>query len=171
MSIVEFNGRKPKIHPTVFVASSSQVIGDVEIGSDSGIWFGVVIRGDVGKVRIGTKTNIQDNVVIHPSSKFPTFIGDSVTVGHGCIIHGCRIGCHSLIGSGAILMDGVEVGKNSIIGAGSVVPKGVKIPEGVVAVGIPAKILRSISNRDLYEITRASEIYVDLAKKYSKREV
>lgn len=142
--IKEFEGVLPTIHPKSYIAEGGQVIGAVEMKEFSSIWHNTVARGDVNKIEIGRYTNIQDNSVVHVADDRPTIIGDYVTVGHGAILHGCQIEDHCLIGMGAILLNRVEVGKGSIIAAGAVVTEGTKIPPYSLAVGIPAKVIKTL---------------------------
>ncbi|MGB9807786.1 MAG: gamma carbonic anhydrase family protein [Thermosulfidibacteraceae bacterium] len=165
--IVSHEGKEPIVDESVFIASSAYVIGDVVIGENSSVWFNSVIRGDVNYIRIGKFTNIQDLSVVHVTSKkFPTHIGDYVTIGHRAIIHGCTIGNYCLIGMGAIILDGVEVSDYTIVAAGSVVTPGKKFPPGVLLMGIPAKIVREITLEERKNIEESAIHYVELAKSY-----
>ncbi len=152
--IIQYRDIKPKLHPSTFVDQSAMVIGDVEIGEDSSIWFMSIVRGDVNYIRIGENTNIQDQCMIHVTKdKFPTHIGSNITIGHRVTMHGCTIRDNCLIGMGAIILDDAEIGENSIIGAGSIVTPGTKIPPGSVAMGSPAKVVREVrpSDADIFE--------------------
>lgn len=164
---ISFNGKRPEINGNVFIAENSSIIGDVRIDKDANIWFGAVIRADGNYVEIGKGTNIQDNCVIHINpNEGPTVIGDYVTVGHGAIIHGAKIGHCSLIGMGAIILDGAEIGNNTIVGAGSLVPQGKKIEEGVLCLGSPAKVIRRLSQEEINKLKTSAENYILLAEKY-----
>ena len=137
------------IHPTFgkdcFIAPNATVVGDVEIGDNTSIWFNAVVRGDVNSIRIGCKVNIQDGVVIHATyQKTKTIIGDNVSIGHNAIVHGCTVRDKVLIGMGAIIMDNVEIGSNSIIAAGAVVLEGTRIEAGAIYGGIPAKKIKDV---------------------------
>jgi len=143
------------------------VIGDVEIGSCSSIWFGTVIRGDVFHIRIGYETNIQDNSVIHvTSNKNPTLIGNRVTVGHSVTLHGCNVKDHVLVGIGSIVMDQSEIEEWSILAAGSVVKPGTKIPSGKLWGGLPAKEIRDINEKERGWIKDLAGNYVKLSRQY-----
>jgi carbonic anhydrase/acetyltransferase-like protein (isoleucine patch superfamily) len=167
MAIIEYQGITPKIHPSVFVADGAQIIGDVEIGKESSVWFNTVIRGDVHYIRIGDRTNIQDNTVVHVTNKkFPTHIGSNVTVGHSAVIHACTIRDYCLIGMGAIVLDGAEIGPYSLIAAGAVVTMGMSIPEGMLAAGIPAKIVRPLTNDEKHSLVRSAQNYIDYVATY-----
>lgn len=165
--ILPHHGYWPKIHETAFVAPSADVIGDVEIGSHSSIWFQCVVRGDVNTIRIGARTNIQDHTMLHVTRKVsPLKIGDDVTVGHRVTLHGCTIGSRVLVGMGAIVLDNAEVGDDCIIGAGALVTKGTKIPNGSLAVGAPAKVIRPLRDDELAFLKQSAENYVSDAMEY-----
>ncbi|KRQ86189.1 Acyl-[acyl-carrier-protein]--UDP-N-acetylglucosamine O-acyltransferase [Caloramator mitchellensis] len=165
--IYKYQGITPKIDESVFIAEGARIIGDVEIKRDSNVWFNAVIRGDVGSIKIGEGTNIQDNATVHVSTnKSPTVIGDYVTVGHNCIIHGCKIGNFSLIGMGSTILDDAEIGEYTIIGAGSLVTQGKKIPSGVLAMGSPAKVVRELTVEEIEYLKKSAEHYIELSKKY-----
>ncbi len=168
MSILPFKNKVPKINPDCFIAHNSTIIGDVEIDSQSSIWFGTVIRGDVFNIRIGCKTNIQDNSVVHvTTNKYPTLIGNQVTIGHSVTLHGCTIDDNVLVGIGSIIMDKTEIGEWSIIAAGSVVKPGTKIPSGKLWGGLPAKEIRNIDEKEIEWIKELSRNYMDLSKEYT----
>lgn len=159
----------PKIHESVFIAPTASVIGNVEIGELSSVWYGVVIRGDVNWIKIGKGTNVQDNSVIHAeTASFPTYIGDFVTVGHKATIHGCIIKDFSLVGIGAIVMNGAEIGPFSIVGAGAVVTENTKIPPGTLAIGVPAKVKRDLTEKEIESLKRSAQRYIELAKIHSE---
>jgi carbonic anhydrase/acetyltransferase-like protein (isoleucine patch superfamily) len=164
MIIKSFNGKLPKIHESVYISENVSIIGDVEIGENSSVWFGAVIRGDVCNVKIGNNSNIQDNAVIHVNYNMPSIIGDFVTVGHDAIIHGATIGDFVIVGMGAIVLDGVKVGKNVIIAAGSLVPPRMEIPDGVMVMGVPAKIVRTLRDEEIEHIKKNALDYVELGK-------
>jgi carbonic anhydrase/acetyltransferase-like protein (isoleucine patch superfamily) len=165
--IRDYKGTLPKIHPSVFVDESAQVIGDVEIGEDSSVWFQVVIRGDVHFIRVGKRTNIQDGSLLHVTRvQWPLILGNEITVGHGVTLHGCRIKDCCLIGMRATLLDGVQVGEESMIGAGSLVTEGTIIPPRSLAFGSPAKVVRSLTDEEVAKIRQTAENYVLLAKDY-----
>jgi carbonic anhydrase/acetyltransferase-like protein (isoleucine patch superfamily) len=164
--IIEYNGHKPDMDESCFVAENATVIGRVKMGENSSIWFGTVVRGDSSDIIIGENTNIQDNCTIHVNDGQPTLIGDNVTAGHGAIIHACTIGNNVLIGMGAIVLDGAEIGDNVIIGAGALVPPNKKIPSNSMVMGTPAKIVRELSEEDRKSIIETALHYVELAKEY-----
>jgi carbonic anhydrase/acetyltransferase-like protein (isoleucine patch superfamily) len=169
MPIYEFEGKTPKIHPTVFVAPTASVIGDVTIGEGSSVWPGAVIRGDFNNITIGKYTSIQDNAVIHATPWNPTKIGDHVTVGHGAVIHAAAIENNTLIGMKAVILDGSKIHKNSIIGAGSVVLENTEIPANSLALGIPAKIVKTLDKSEQEMRAQMSAMaYSQLAQKHKK---
>jgi carbonic anhydrase/acetyltransferase-like protein (isoleucine patch superfamily) len=170
MPVLEYSNRLPKLADEVFIAPNATVIGDVEIGKDSSIWFGTVIRGDVFHIRIGEGTNIQDNSVIHVTTgRHATIVGDRVTVGHRVILHGCTIEDDALIGMGAIVMDRAVVGRGAFVGAGALVTEGTIIPPGMLAVGSPAKVKRPLTDEEKAHVAAASRGYVMLAKEYAAK--
>jgi carbonic anhydrase/acetyltransferase-like protein (isoleucine patch superfamily) len=157
----------PTIDPTAFVDSTAQVIGDVHVGAESGIWMNVVVRGDINWIRIGRRTNIQDLTLVHVVRRtHPTVIGDDVTIGHSAVIHGCTIEDQCLIGMGAILLNGCRVGTGSIVAAGALVPEGMVIPPRSMVMGMPAKVRRPLTAEEEESILRYAENYVRLRLDY-----
>ena len=152
----------------VFIADTARVMGNVEIGEGSGIWFGAVIRGDEASITIGRNTNVQDNSVVHADEGYDVEIGNGVTIGHGCIVHGCKIGDGSLIGMGAIVLNGAKIGKNCLIGAGALVTGKSDIPDNSLVIGSPAKVKRSLTEEEIENQKKNSDIYVQLAKEYAE---
>ena len=135
----------PAIHPTAFVAPGAAIVGDVTLGEESSVWFHTVLRGDINRIVIGARSNVQDGAVVHLADDFGTTVGELVTVGHKAILHACTVGDEVLVGMGAILLDGAEIGARSIIGAGALVTGGKKIPPGSLVLGSPAKVVRALS--------------------------
>jgi carbonic anhydrase/acetyltransferase-like protein (isoleucine patch superfamily) len=167
MGIITYKGTTPKIDPTVFIAEGVHIIGDVEIGRDSSVWFNTVIRGDVNFIRIGERTNIQDNTVIHVTNKrFPTHIGSNVTIGHSAVIHACTINDYSLIGMGAVVLDDARIGPYSLVAAGAVVTMGMVVPEGMLVAGVPAKIIRPLTADERTFLEQSAQNYVDYVATY-----
>lgn len=165
--IKELNGKTPDIHQTVFVAENAVVIGDIKIGEYSSIWFNTVARGDVNYIRIGKKTNIQDNSVLHVTTDtHPLIIGDEVTAGHRVILHGCNIADKVLIGMGAIVLDGAVVEKESLVGAGCLVPPGFIVPSGTLVTGIPARVKRELTESEINELSVSANNYVNNSRVY-----
>jgi len=162
-----FSGINPKIHKTCFIADSADVIGDVEIKGNSSIWFGTVLRGDMHYIKIGERTNIQDNCTVHVTTDLhPAIIGDEVTIGHNVIVHGCEIKDRCLIGMGAIIMDGAIIGEGSLVGAGALISPRTIIPPKSVVVGLPAKVIRQTTVDEDREIIDRAQHYIDYANKY-----
>jgi carbonic anhydrase/acetyltransferase-like protein (isoleucine patch superfamily) len=160
--IKDFNGVWPKVHPETFQAEGAQVIGDVTMGQYSSIWCNAVARGDVNKIIIGDYTNVQDCSVLHVADNCECVVGSFVTVGHGAIIHGARVGNHCLIGMGAILLNNVEIGEGSIVAAGTLVPEGKKIPPRSLVIGSPGKVVRELGEDSLAMIHAQALKYKDL---------
>lgn len=165
--LITLDGKTPKLGRGVFLAPNAVLIGDVEIGDDSSVWFGCVLRGDMGPIRIGRRTNIQDLTMIHMTDGISTTsVGDDVTVGHGVILHGCAVGAAALIGMGSTLLDGVTVGARALVAAGSLVTPRTAIPEGFLARGNPAKPIR-LATEDEQSMGLAGAMhYVENAKRY-----
>lgn len=167
--IEPFKNIHPKIHETVFVAEHAVIIGNVEIGEDSSVWFGSIVRGDVNFIRIGARTNIQDMTVVHVSSNtHSTVLEDEITVGHRVVLHGCHVESGCLIGIGAILMDGVRVGRNSLVAAGSLLTPGTQIPPNSLVMGSPARVKRELTADELAYLDQSWRNYTDLIKHYKK---
>ena len=164
--IHQFDGQIPIIHKNTFIASSADVIGNVDIGENSSIWFGAVLRGDLNSMSIGDYTNVQDNATLHNDDDFPAIIGDYVTIGHNAIVHGCTISNCSLIGMGSTILNGAEIGEYTIIGAGSLVTQGKKIPSGVLCMGVPARVIRTLTEQEKQSIKENAQHYVELSTKY-----
>jgi carbonic anhydrase/acetyltransferase-like protein (isoleucine patch superfamily) len=165
--IFPYRGNWPKIHETAFIAPSADLIGDVEIGELSSVWFQCVIRGDVHRIRIGNRTNIQDHSMLHVTRvKSPLTIGDEVTVGHRVTLHGCTIGSRVLIGMGAIILDDAEIGDDCIIGAGALVTKKTKIPPRSLVFGSPAKVIRELNEEELAFLPKSAANYVGDLRDY-----
>ncbi len=167
MGIITYKGITPTIDPSVFIADGVHIIGDVEIGKDSSVWYNTVIRGDVNFIRIGERTNIQDNTVVHVTNKkFPTHIGSNVTIGHSAVIHACTINDYSLIGMGAIVLDDAKIGPFALVAAGAVVTMGMVIPEGMLAAGVPAKIVRTLTDDEKKFLIKSAQNYIEYVSTY-----
>ncbi|KXS44792.1 MAG: hypothetical protein AWU59_337 [Methanolobus sp. T82-4] len=166
MMIMDFKNKRPSISEQAYIAGSADIIGDVEIGDFSSIWFNAVLRGDTGSIRIGSRTSIQDNVVIHADSPMNVHIGNDVTVGHGAVVHGCTIGDNVIIGMNSTILKGAQIGKNSIVGANALVPEGKRFPDNSIILGVPAKVKREATDQDMQKISENAAEYVSLAKEY-----
>ena len=156
----------PVLAVNTFVAENATVIGDVECRAGSSIWFGAVVRGDDGSIRIGENTNIQDNAIIHSGEDRPVCIGDQVTIGHNAIVHGCTVGSRTLVGMHATLLNGCRIGNNCIIGAGALVPENKVIPDNSIVMGVPAKIVGTVEEERLEHILENADKYCELAQTY-----
>ncbi|HOR42411.1 MAG TPA: gamma carbonic anhydrase family protein [Atribacterota bacterium] len=166
--ILNYRNKAPVIDVTSYVAESAALIGEVYIGKYSSIWFSVVLRGDLNCISIGDYTSVQDGTVIHVTEILPTKVGNYVTIGHGTILHGCIIEDLALIGSGANILDEVVIGKNSIIAAGTVVAPRTLIPANSMVMGVPGKVVRKITEKEISALKEHAESYVKLAKKYKE---
>jgi carbonic anhydrase/acetyltransferase-like protein (isoleucine patch superfamily) len=165
--IVPFRDKTPKIHQTAFVAHDVTIIGDVEIGEQSSVWFGSILRGDVNHIRIGDRTNIQDGTVIHVSSKdHPTILEDNITVGHRVTLHGCHVESGSLIGIGSIILDGARIGSNCLVAAGCLVTPNTHIPSGSLVMGSPARVKRPLTPEEIAGLETSWQNYVVLSAAY-----
>jgi len=165
--IITYQGITPKIDPSVFIAEGAKIIGDVEIGKECSVWFNTVVRGDVHYIRIGERTNVQDNCVLHVSHRtHPLVVGSDVTVGHGSVLHGAKIGNSCLIGLGANILDGAEVGDFSFVAAGSLVLEGFHVPTGTLIAGIPARVKRDLTEAERMMLVQSARNYVDYMKTY-----
>lgn len=161
----DFAGNSPRLHESVWVAPGAALIGDVEIGEDSSVFYGAVLRGDVERIRIGERTNIQDQATLHVTAgRYPTLLGDEITVGHRAVVHGCRVADGAMIGIGAIVLDGAEIGENAWLAAGALVPPGQAVAAGMLAVGTPAREVRAL-RADEIELQRSRTLhYVETAR-------
>lgn len=158
------------IDKTVFIAEGARVVGNVEIARDSSVWYNAVIRADSNSIKIGERSNVQDNAVIHTSRDFGVVIGDNVTIGHGAIVHGCTIGNNVMIGMGAIILNGAVIEENSIIGAGALITGGKTVPAGSLAFGNPFRIVRGLTEQEIKSIPDNAQSYVDEAREYKTKE-
>ena len=175
MEILSFAGKSPRIHPTAFVAPGARLIGDIEIEPEASIWYNCVLRGDVNKIRIGARTNVQDGSVIHVDSPHPgheaghaTIIGEDVLIGHLAMVHGCVLHDRAFVGLGAIVMDGCEIESEAMLAAGAMLTPGRRIPSGQLWAGRPAKYVRDLSGEDLAGMRMGVEHYVMLAKLHAE---
>ena len=167
-TIIEFEGKSPRIHESVFLAETAVLIGDVVIEAHASVWYGAVLRGDSGPIRIGTESNVQDNVVIHADTEHGTLVGDRVTLGHGAILHDTKVGDGCVIGMLATLLHHSVIGESCMIGAGSVVRERFEVPARKVAAGVPAKILKDLDGSAKQWLDMAYEEYTHLVERYRK---
>ena len=173
MPVLPFEGVHPRIHPTAFVAPTAVIIGNVTVEEEASVWFGAVIRGDdLGhEIRVGARSSVQDNVVLHVSRQGPTVIGPEVTVGHGAILESCVIGARALIGMNAVVLQQATVGEEALIAAGAVVGQGARIPPRTMAAGSPAKVRKELEGESLRWITTSAAHYVELSRSYLRQGV
>lgn len=163
--IRSFGSSRPKTDPSAFVHPAAEVIGRVRLGADSSVWPMAVLRGDVGDIIVGARSNIQDGAVVHCRERRPAVIGRGVTVGHAAVVHGARIGERCLIGMGATVMEAV-VGKECLIGAGALVPPGMRIPPRRLVLGVPARVMRRLTAQELMSLKASEDSYVRLARRH-----
>jgi len=168
MALYELDGKAPQLGDGAWVADSAQVIGDVELGANASIWFGVVVRGDNEPIRIGRNTNVQDGSVLHSDEGVPLTLEDNVTVGHQVMLHGCSIGEGSLIGIQAVILNNVKIGRNCIVGAGSVVTEGKEFPDNSLIFGSPAKLVRTLDEAGQAMGRRLAAHYVENSARYRR---
>lgn len=167
ITILPFEGMAPQIHPSVFVAPGARIIGDVEIGENSSVWFNVVIRGDVHSIRIGRRTNVQDLTMCHVTNrKHALYVGDDVTVGHSAVLHGAVIRDRVLVGMGAVVLDAAVVESDSIVAAGAVVRQGFTVPEGTLVAGVPAKVVRELTEGEREAAAQGAINYENYVRRY-----
>lgn len=167
-NLIEFAGKIPRVHPTAFIAPTAVLIGDVEIGAESSVWFGAVLRGDHPDhgIRVGARSSIQDNCVLHVSARGPTIVGDGVTVGHGAIFESCTIRSGCLIGMNAVILHEAEIGAASLVAAGSVVPEKMQVPPNTLVAGVPARIRKELEGESARWVSESADHYVELAAQY-----
>ncbi len=166
MPVIPFEGRVPKIHPTAFIAPNAIVLGDVEIGEYSSVWYGCVLRGDLDPIRVGNRSNIQDNTVLHTGLNEPAIIHNDVTVGHGCIVHGCEVKDGTLIGMGSCILNRSVIGPECIVGAKALVTEGKIFEARSMIVGMPAKVIRKLTDEDLAMVRLFTGRYVENGKRH-----
>jgi carbonic anhydrase/acetyltransferase-like protein (isoleucine patch superfamily) len=170
MSLVRaWGGKEPRLAAGVFVAEGAVIVGDVEIGPGSSVWFGAILRGDVNHIRVGARTNVQDQAILHVTGgTHPTSVGDDVTLGHRVTLHGCTVKDRCLVGIGAIVLDGAVIGEDSMVGAGSLVPPGMVVPPGMLALGSPARVKRELTREEIASFRRSAARYAAYAESYRK---
>ena len=168
MAIYALGELTPRIDASAWVADSAQVMGNVELAADVGIWFGAILRGDTEHMSIGRGSNIQDGSVLHADLGKPLTIGEDVTVGHMVMLHGCTVGDNSLIGIGAVVLNGARIGRNCLVGAGALVTEGKEFPDGSMIIGSPAKVVRDLTPEQIDGLRRSAQGYVDNARRFRR---
>ncbi|WSQ07618.1 gamma carbonic anhydrase family protein [Streptomyces sp. NBC_01231] len=162
--ITGIGGREPQIREESFVAPTASVIGDVTLEAGASVWYGAVVRGDVERIFVGARSNIQDNCTLHADPGFPVTIGERVSVGHNAVVHGATVGDDCLIGMGATVLNGAVIGAGSLVAAQALVPQGMEVPPGSLVAGVPAKVRRELSEEEREGISLNGTLYADLAK-------
>lgn len=162
----EIDGARPQVSEQAWVAPTAALIGDVGVADGASVWFGAVARGDGDAIRLGARSNLQDNAVIHADPGFPATIGEDVSIGHGAIVHGCTIGDRVLVGMGATVMNGAVVGSDTLIGAGTLISEGVQIPPRSLVVGVPGKVRRELTDDEVAAVANNARTYVERADDY-----
>jgi gamma-carbonic anhydrase len=158
-----FLHQQPRLNGQVYVAKSAVVLGDVTLGQRSSVWYQAVLRGDINRIIVGHHTNVQDNAVLHVADDYPCQVGNYVTIGHAAVVHACVIGHETLIGMGAVILDGAVIGNQCLIGAKALVTPHTRIPEGCLALGMPAKVVRPLTDKEKMELRSSAEKYAEYA--------
>lgn len=165
--IIELNGIQPDIDESAYIAPTAVIVGDVSIGPEASVWFGAIIRGDEGKIIIGARSSIQDNATLHVNASADTVVESDVTIGHGVVMEGCRIGKGSLVGMNSTILSGAEIGENVLIAAGSIILENKKIPANHMVAGAPSRVLKPLSDKGKALLKQASQDYVDFGRLYT----
>lgn len=166
MTLYAFEGHRPEVDPTAWVAADANLIGRVVVGAEGSVWFGATLRGDNEPIVIGDRSNVQENVVMHTDMGFPLTVGRGCTIGHLALLHGCTIGDNSLVGMGATIMNGAVIGKNCMIGAGALITEGKQIPDGSLVVGAPARVVRPLDADAIAGLEASAQGYVDKSARF-----
>ena len=170
MTILNFDGRTPEVDPTSWLAPSAALIGKVRVAADASVWFGAVLRGDIDEIELGPGSNLQDNVVVHTEQGSPAIVGANVSVGHGAVVHGCRIEDGCLIGMNAVVLTDAVVGRDSLVAAGAVVLEGAVVPPRSLVAGVPGKVRRELTDEEVAALHGNAERYVTRAQVYAAQE-
>lgn len=168
MPIYALDGIKPQIHPEIgWIAPSAVLVGDVVVGPEVGIWFGVVARGDIERITIAARSNVQENCVLHTDTGYALSIGEGCTIGHAAIVHGCSIGDNTLIGMGATVLNGARIGRNCLIGANALITEGKEIPDNSMVIGAPGKVVRALDAAGIAALRASADRYVHNARRFA----
>ncbi len=167
MPLFAFEGHPPQVSPQAWIAPTATLVGDVRVEAEASVWYGAVLRADFGPIIIRRGANIQDGSVLHGGDDPVTEVGEGATIGHLCVVHGCTIGAEALIGNGATVLDGAAVGSRALIAAGATVPPGMVVPDGMIAVGVPAKVAGEVTGRAKEWVDTNPQIYRDLARRHA----
>jgi len=169
MIVRAYQGKEPRFGSRVFLAENCTLIGDIELGDDCSIWYGTVLRGDINHIRIGARTNIQDNAVVHVEhGTGPAIVGEEVTIGHAAVVHGCTVHRGALIGIGAKVLSHAVIGEQALVGAGAIVQEGMDVPPRTLVVGVPARVKRDLKPEELARLDRSWKYYVGYKDEYLK---
>lgn len=171
MKLIEHHGVRPQVPPSAFVAEGACLIGDVTLGQEASVWFNAVLRGDINRIQVGDRSNIQDGVIIHVTHALPAVVGNDVTIGHQAVIHGCEVLDGCLIGMGAVVLDRARVGPHSLVAAGALVREGFVVPEGVLAAGVPARVVRPLTDDERASLLDSARHYVEYARSYQRSSI
>jgi len=167
MQLFSFEGREPKISPAAWIAPTATIVGDVTVEDEASIWYGAVLRADFGPIIIRRGANVQDGSILHGGADPVTDVGEGATVGHLCVVHGAVIGAEALIGNGATVLDGVRIGRRALVAAGATVPPGLAVPDGMLAVGVPARVAGEVSGGAKLWVDANPEVYRALARRHA----
>jgi len=167
MPLFEFEGHRPQVSPAAWVAPTATLVGDVRVEAEASIWYGAVLRADFGPILVRRGANVQDGSVLHGGTDPVTEVGEGATVGHLCVVHGAVIGPEALVGNGATVLDGAIVGRRALVAGGATVPPGMIIPDGMLAAGVPARVIREVSGGAKQWVETNPEIYRDLARRHA----
>jgi carbonic anhydrase/acetyltransferase-like protein (isoleucine patch superfamily) len=167
MPLFAFEGRAPQVSPGAWIAPTATLVGDVTVEAEASIWYGAVLRADFGPIIVRRGANIQDGSVLHGGEDPVTEVGEGATIGHLCVVHGCVIGTEALVGNGATVLDGVVIGSRSLIAAGATVPPGMVVPDGMIAVGVPARVAGEVKGRAKEWVDTNPEVYRALARRHA----
>lgn len=167
MPLLAHHGVTPRLRPAAYVAGGAWLIGDVELEEQASVWFNAVLRGDINAIRVGKRSNVQDGAVLHVTRELAVRIGDDVTIGHKAMIHGCWIGDGSLVGMNAVVLDNARIGPFALVAAGAVVRENFVVPEGKLAAGVPARIVRSLTDHERAQLLQSAKNYVEYALSFT----
>jgi carbonic anhydrase/acetyltransferase-like protein (isoleucine patch superfamily) len=167
MPLFAFEGKEPVVSPTAWIAPTATLVGDVRVEAEASIWYGAVLRADFGTIIVRRGANVQDGSVVHGGMDPVTEVGDGATVGHLCVVHGAVLGAEALIGNGATVLDGAVIGSRALVGAGATVPPGMHVPDGMIAVGTPARVVREVSGAAKEWVDTNPQVYRDLARRHA----
>jgi carbonic anhydrase/acetyltransferase-like protein (isoleucine patch superfamily) len=167
MPLYSFEGRAPAVHPAAWIAPTATLVGDVQVEAEASVWYGAVLRADFGRIIVRRGANVQDGSVLHGGDDPVTEIGEGATVGHLCVVHGAVVGFEALIGNGATVLDGAVVGRHALVAAGCTVPPGMAVPDGMLAAGVPARIVREVSGGAKQWVETNPEVYRELARRHA----